>query len=234
MFSQIHPSKRLEIDSRTQGGFSLLELTIVLLIVLVVAGIAIPNIIGEMHTSKMRGGVSDFASLIESQRLYAIKNNQYYSTYLIPGAGSVPDQVYVDMISKTTNAPASGGDLGTGVVSGEPGTTGDPVIEVPAEVSQQPAASAPNTSNLKSQLLPSSTTIAPVDASTNPITFGPRGLPCVPLAFGTKAVCDNSGGPVTYWTFFMNDASNEWDALTVTPAGRIQKWYFTGSQWKSF
>ena len=114
------------------------------------------------------------------------------------------------------------------------GLTGDPVIEISAEVTQQSTANAPTTSNLQNQLLPANTTVVPVDAEMTPITFGPRGLPCAPLAVTGGSVCDSSGGPVAYWVFFQNSVSGEWEALTVTPAGRIQKWYYAGTQWNTF
>jgi hypothetical protein len=105
------------------------------------------------------------------------------------------------------------------------------VVALPSEVSQQPVASAPNTNNLKSQLLPATTPVTPTDTSATPATFGPRGLPCTPLALTGGSVCDSSGGPTAFWTFLKNTISGDWQAVTITPAGRIQKWYYNGSVW---
>jgi prepilin-type N-terminal cleavage/methylation domain-containing protein len=214
------------------SGFTVIELMIVLIVSLILVGFAIPNIVGSMHTSKMRGAVSDFASLIESQRLYAIRDNRFYSIYILAASGAAPAQAYVDMFPKSSTGASGNG--GTAVVSGNPGTTGDPVMEISSEITQQAQGNAPSTTNLQNQLLPANTTVAPVDASVTPITFGPRGLPCAPLSVTGGTVCNTSGGPVAYWIFFKNSSSTEWHALTVTPAGRIQKWYYTGSQWNTF
>jgi prepilin-type N-terminal cleavage/methylation domain-containing protein len=218
--------------SRTNLGFTLVELMMALIVILVLAGFAIPNFVGSMHTSKMRGAISDFGSLIESQRLYAIRDARFYSVRILAASGKAPAQVYVDMFPQSSTGASGNG--GTSVVSGTPGTTGDPVMELASEITQQAQGNAPNTSNLQGQLLPANTTVAPVDASVTAITFGPRGLPCAPLTVTGGTVCDSSGGPVAYWTFFQDSATSEWHALTVTPAGRIQKWYYTGSQWNTF
>jgi hypothetical protein len=110
--------------------------------------------------------------------------------------------------------------------------SGDPEINIPTEVTQQAVASAPNTNNLKSQLLPATTPVTPTDTSATPATFGPRGLPCTPVNVAGGTVCDVvAGGATAFWTFFQDSVSTNWQAVTVTPAGRIQKWYYTGSVW---
>jgi Tfp pilus assembly protein FimT len=209
----------------------MLELTVVLMVSLAIAAIAIPNLVRLQRTSSMRGAAADFTSLIENQRMYAIRDNRFYSTYILT-ATQAPSQVFIDMFPKS-NTGASGNG-GTSVVAGNPGVTGDPVITMAAEVTQQAKANAPNTNNLKSQLLPSSTLVTPTDATVTPFTFGPRGLPCTPLTVTGGSVCDSSGGPVAYWTFFQDSISQDWGAVTATPAGKISKWYYTGSVWQSY
>ncbi len=203
----------------------------VLVVSLILAGMAIPNMVGVQRKSRLRGAATDFSGMIESQRIYAIRDNRFYSVYLLTFSHA-PSEAYIDMFPQSSTGASGNG--GTSVVSGTPGTTGDPVMELAGEITQQVQANAPNTSNLQNQLLPANTKVAPVDASVTPITFGPRGLPCAPLAVTGGTVCDSSGGPVAYWTFFQDSATSEWHALTVTPAGRIQKWYYTGSQWNTF
>jgi prepilin-type N-terminal cleavage/methylation domain-containing protein len=229
-------SEKMVSKSIRESGFSLIELTLVMMVLLVLAAIAIPNMLQIQHTSRMRGAVADFTGLIESERMYAIRDNRFYSTYILT-ATDAPSQVFIDMIPKSNtppNWPVTSGNGGTTVVAGQPGVTGDPVINIPSEVGQQPVANAPDTSNLQSQLLPSSTGVTPTDASVTPFTFSPRGLPCAPLTVTGGTVCDSSGGPVAYWTFFQDSVSHEWDAVTATPAGKISKWYYTGSAWNAY
>ena len=210
-----------------ESGFSLIELVVVLVIVLTVAGFAIPAVSSALRQAHLRGAASDYAGLLEEARIYAIRDNRYYSTYILAGASnSAIAQAYVDMLPKSSTGASGNG--GTSIVTGSPA---DPQITLSSEVVQQAVASAPNTSNLESQLLPATTPVTPTDTSTGGATFGPRGLPCTPINVTGGSVCDSSGGATAYWTFFKNTRSGTWQAVTITPAGRIQKWYYTGSAW---
>lgn len=219
-------SDRVQMNRRLskQGGFSLVELSVVVIITLIVSAWAVPSALTSIRMAHLRGAASDYAGLLEQARIYAIRDNRYYSTYILSPAGN--DQVaqaYVDL--PQGSPPAKNG--GTGV------QVGDPVITIGSDVVVEAVGSAPATSNLESQLLPATTPVTPTDASVTAPTFGPRGLPCTPLALtgGGGTVCDNSGGPTAYWTFLQNTKTSSWQAVTITPAGRIQKWFYTGSTW---
>ena len=213
-----------------QGGFSLVEMLIVVIIVLITSATAIPSIISAMRLAHLRGAASDFAGLLEQARIYAIRDNRYYSTYILAASGSAQEGLaYVDMLPKSLTGASGNG--GTSIVTATAGKPGDPEITISSEVVQEPVGSAPNTSNLKTQLLPSTTPVTPTDTSVTAATFGPRGLPCTPLALTGGSVCDSSGGPTAFWTFLENSKASSWQAVTITPAGRIQKWYYTGSAW---
>jgi Tfp pilus assembly protein FimT len=207
-----------------QAGFSMVELCLVTVIVLILVGAAVPKMLTTIRTAKFRGGMSDFSGLLQTARIYAIRDNRFYSTYLLAANGNTPQEGYVDMLPEGTTGPSGNG--GTSVV------TGDPLITIPSEVTKQAAANAPNTSNLATQLLPSNTPVPPTDATVTPITFGPRGLPCIIVQITGGSVCNSLGGPAAYWIFFQDNLTSNWGAVTVTPAGRIQKWFYTGSAWK--
>jgi prepilin-type N-terminal cleavage/methylation domain-containing protein len=210
-------------------GFSLIELMLVMTVAVVLAGIALPKLLSAIYSARLRGVMADFSSLLENDRIDAIRDNRFYSIYILGASGTSPAEAYVDMLPKSLTGASGNG--GTSVASG------DPVIAITGEVTPQAASTAPSPSNLSSQLFPSTTTVTPTDAnsSSSPATFGPRGLPCATLTVtqGTVSgsVCDSSGGPVAYWIFFKDSRSGNWGAVTVTPAGRIQKWYYDfGSQ----
>jgi Tfp pilus assembly protein FimT len=217
---------------RCSRGFTLIELMLVVTTSIVLAGITIPKLLSAIHTARLRGATAELSSLIESSRIYAIRDNRFYSIYILAASGSNPQDAYVDMLPKSLTG--SSGNGGTSVASG------DPALAISSEVTPQAASSAPSTSNLLLQLLPATTTVTPTDASrtSTPLTFGPRGLPCLPLTVtsGTASgkVCDSSGGPVAYWLFLQDSVSGNWAAVTVTPAGRIQKWYYSDSAWLRF
>ena len=225
--SDFIPSRRTGGPSRTQNGgsergFSIIELSFVTIIILIISAAAIPSMITSMRMAHLRGAASDLSGLYEQARIYAIRDNNYYATYILTAAtGSQIVQAYVDM---PQGSPAAKNN-GAGV------QTGDPQVALSSEVVAETVGSAPNTANLESQLLPATTPVAPTDTSVTPATFGPRGLPCTPLAVSTYTVCDNAGGATAYWTFLENTKSSTWQAVTITPAGRIQKWYYNGSTW---
>lgn len=176
--------------------------------------------ISSMRMAHLRGAASDMTGLYEQARIYAIRDNNYYSTYILAASGNSPQLAYVDLPKGST---AKNG--------GTAAAAWDPVVTLTSEVVQQAVASAPNTANLKSQLLPSTTPVTPTDTKVTAATFGPRGLPCTPLALTGGSVCDSSGGPTAFWTFLKNTTSGNWQAVTITPAGRIGKWFYTGSVW---
>jgi Tfp pilus assembly protein FimT len=207
-------------------GFTVLELTIVMLVLLIVSGIAIPGFLNMQHTYRLNGALADFAGLLQVERLRAVDDDRYYSTYILAPGGSSPLQAFVDIYPQNVN-----GSSGTGGQTYTcSGNNCDPVATISAEVTQQPAGVAPNTGNLQSLFLPSNSPIAPKDGmnAATPITFGPAGLPCTPVAVTGGTVCDTSGGPTAYWTFFQNSNTQNWGAVTVTPAGRIQRWLYSG------
>jgi len=196
------------------SGFSLVELLVVVVVMLVAAGYAVPNILNFMHMARLRGTASDFSGLIQQLRIRSVQDNRSYSMYINAIAGATPSTAYVDL--KQTAAIAAG----------------DPEIVLPTEVTLVAAASAPATANLSGQLLPAGTpaSVGPKDAalaSGTPITFSPRGLPCKP----TAGICSGAAGlgPIAYWAFFQNTTTTNWEAVTVSPAGRIQKWIYGAS-----
>lgn len=212
-----------------QGGFSVPELMVVAIITLIIAAFAIPSMNSALRQSRLRGAASDYAALLEQARIDAIRDNRYYSTYILAGSGNTPTQAYVDICPQ--RAGQASGNGGTSIVGASSTCSGDPSVMIPAEVAQQAASGAPNTSNLQTQLLPSTTTVNPTDASVTAPIFSPRGLPCTPVTLSSLSICDSSGGPTAYWTFFQDTRSSNWQAVTITPAGRIKKWFYTGSTW---
>lgn len=213
--------KKLSATYPREAGFTISELIMVLAIVIIVSAIAVSTLVFAVHATSLRGASSDFACMLQEARIYAIRDNRYYSTYVLAASGSNPQRAYVDMYPQGTTGASGNG--GASVASN------DPVVQISAEVSQQPASAAPNTSNLQTQLLPSNTPVTPTDATVTPITFGPRSLPCTVISVTGGSVCNTLGGPTAYWTFFQDSSTSNWQAVTVTPAGRIQQWRYDNS-----
>ncbi len=207
------------------SGLTLVELVICVAVILIIASIAVPQFVNMMHGARLKGAVSDFASLVQVQRLRAVDDDRYYSTFIIAGNGG--SQAFVDIYPQLNNGTS--GTLGTAYTCTANGC--DPTVAISQEVSQQPVGAAPNAAGLQAQVLPANSPVVLQDGSTagTPVTFGPRGLPCTPFGVTGGTVCDSLGvGPTAYWVFFQDNASQSWGAVTVTPAGRVRRWTFTG------
>ena len=187
----------------------MIELMVVVLVMLIVAGYAVPNVLSFVHMARLRGSASDYSSVLQVGRIRAVQDDTYYKTYITAGT---PQQAYVDL-------KANGG---TSV------DAGDPSIAISTEVKPIAAGSAPDTTNLKGQFLPSGAT-APTDGYANPVVFGPRGLPCATQTVTGGTICIGTG--TSFWVFFKDTITSNWEAVTVSPAGRVQKWQHMGSAW---
>jgi prepilin-type N-terminal cleavage/methylation domain-containing protein len=215
--------------SRRLRGFSLLELMIVVAIMLVVAAYAIPIWTTSIRTSKIRGAETSYAGLLQLARSRAVNDDRYYSVYVKLAAGNNPQMAYVDIYPQNVNGTSGNGPTGN-FVAGPPA---DPMVTLPPEAVPQPAAGAPNTANLYTSFCSSCATAIILNT---PATWGPDGLPCAPTAaaLGAGTVCNSAGGPIAYVAFFQSSTNNEWDAVTVSPAGRIKTWYYGGTVWTAF
>ena len=212
-FSTRSRAARSTVSRGRQSGFTVLELVAAMTIALIVAGLATPGIMQMVHSSRLRGVASDFTGLIQQDRIRSVQDDRSYSVDVNAAAGATLATGYIDLKQNSTMA------------------VGDPEMLLPTEVTMEAAASAPNTANLKTQLLPALSPVVPQDAapaSGTPITFSPRGLPCTPVAYA----CSGAGlAPAAYWAFFEDTQTTNWEAVTVSPAGRIQKWIYGGGVW---
>jgi len=201
-------------NSKAQAGFSMVELLTVAAIIVIVGGFAVPNIMSALHMARLRGSVADFSSLLQTARLRSVQDDRFYSTFILAGS---PQQAYVDI-------NANGG---TGV------DPGDPLIAISSEVTPMAVGAAPDTANLTGQFLPAGSGVVPKDGSTTgtPVIFSPRGLPCTTQTATGGSVCDSAGGATAFWVFFQDSRTQAWEAITVTPAGRIQKWQHGVGGW---
>jgi prepilin-type N-terminal cleavage/methylation domain-containing protein len=185
-----------------QQGFSLLELMIVVSIALIlgVTGFVLAqNIVRGVRLS---GSCTSYANLLQTARIRAVQDDRYYS--VVSDTVANPPRAFVDV-----NA--------NGLYD-----TGEPMMVFAQSVTPQPFASGPSTGNLKLQFLPA--TGQNTVNSANPPTFGPRGLPCLPSA-PVNGTC-NYLQPTSYITFVQNTLSSKWEAITVTPAGRVRLWTY--------
>jgi prepilin-type N-terminal cleavage/methylation domain-containing protein len=203
-------------------GFSLLELMAVVAIILIVAAIAVPNVTRAIRTSRIRGTAVEYANLLQNTRVRAINDDRFYSVYIQPSVGGNPPIAYADVYPLALNGRSGLGPPPTGHYN--PGPPSDPMTTLPLGVLPQPVASAPDVAALNAAFCVSCTPDLILNVAP---TWGPDGMPCIskPSLDGTGTVCNSSGGPIAYVTYFQSTVSQQWSAVTVSPAGRIKAWH---------
>jgi Tfp pilus assembly protein FimT len=193
------------------NGFSLLELLIVVFVVMVVAGIAIPNILLAVSNVRLRASAGDLAGLMQDARILAAKNNTTYA--ILYGTRNGARIAYVDL-------------NGNGSVD-----TGEPLMQFSGTT--VPASSTPSGSNGQpaAYVLVGDTGSGSYD-NTNTLGYTGRGLPCNYDTTTTPATCNTP--PAKYFVYYMSDTrvgGSGWAAVVVTKSGRAKIVTWNGSSW---
>lgn len=206
-----------------RSGYSLLELMTVVAIIMILSAIAVPNITKAIRVARIRGTAADYANLMQTTRSRAINDDRFYAVYIQPAAGNALPIAYADIYPMAVNGQSGLGPPPNGHYNAGP--PADPMSTFSPGVVVQPVGLAPNPASLKAAFCASCT--PDLVLNTAP-TWGPDGMPCLSKASldGTGTVCNSSGGPVAYVTYFQSTVTEQWSAVTVSPAGRVKAWYY--------
>ena len=174
-------------------GFSMVELMIVCVVMLIIAGIAVPNIFQTYRNYQLDAAGHSVASLLQQARIQAVKTNlPAYVNYTNATGGNM---------AFVTNDPAN-----TTYAAGEPDVQLSPAVTF--------QAAPPDHAQLDAYHKRYS--VRKWDGS---IGFNARGLPCIESG-GNPTVC---AATTAGFEWFMQSAGG-WEAVTVTPSGRIKSW----------
>jgi hypothetical protein len=183
-------------------GFSLFELTFVVAILIVVGMFAIPNMVIVISNARLRAGVTSMSGLLQNCRMSAVKLNRTLTTrFTTVGTAT--------LIGYVKEAPDFSDPKSTDLQA---------EWEAPVKMMGEPEGDG-----APSEI--SSGTLGFTPASTEP-SFNTRGLPCV-FASGP---CTSSGF-LYYFKDMSQKATKGWAALSISPAGRIKKWFWDGNKW---
>ena len=197
------------------GGFSLMELLIVVFVVMVIAAIAIPNILSAVSNIRLRASAGDLAGLMQQARIMAAKNNTPY--VVLYGTLHGAQIAYV-------RDPKSAAGLGN-FVAGEPmmefsGTT-VPASGAPSGSGGQPSA----------YVLAGDTGTGSYD-NTSTLGYTGRGLPCNYDTTTSPATCSTPAAK--YFAYYLTDTrvgGAGWAAVVVTKGGRAKIVTWNGGAW---
>ncbi len=192
---------------RTEWGFSLVELVVVVFIVMVIAAIVIPNVLLAVTNMKLRASAGDLAGLMQQARILAAKNNATYEILYTTLSGT--QIAYVDL-------------NGNGSFD-----TGEPLVQFSGTT--VPAAGAPSGGGGQPTpyVLAGDTGAGSYD-NTNTLGFTGRGLPCNYVA----ATCSTPAAK--YFVYYLTDTrvgQAGWAAVVVTKSGRCKIVTWNGATW---
>lgn len=193
---------------RAQAGFSLLELSVVVLIGLTITAVGVPKMNNAIANMKLRSSMTTASGFLQNTRMLAIKQNATMTA--LHTSLSTPPYSLVYYAKKAS----------------DPDTTlqrTDFQVEMEAPISPYDSptgAGAPSAITNAALGLPTGA----VSLTTDP-NFNPRGLPCT----GTN--CSSYTSYIKYFKDNRISGPGAWAAISISPAGRIKRWFWNGSAW---
>lgn len=210
------------------SGFSMVELLIVIVIILVITAIAVPNLTQAIQVFRLRGSVSSLAGLLQEARINAVKQNMISKTMFGSVSGASVAFVDLNFDDKAGSYPC---------FSDKAKNCTEPLVPMASGVTNE-FGKVPTE-------LDSATYLGYTDkgsSSTAPflVGFNQRGLPCTPnpttgrptsCDLGTLSVKNSSSNGFIYYFTNSTTFGPKWAALTITPAGRVRVWTLAGTTW---
>jgi Tfp pilus assembly protein FimT len=190
-------SKPVAGKSRTTG-FSMVELLVVVAVVMVVSGLAIPQITRTLRTYQVSSAASQIADAIKFSRFEAIRRNSQMS-FLAWWSGvrwSVGTDSNADTILQLSERQ----------------------YEITGNVTLLTAAGVPTSATLPAALNVPAITVLSGATSAKAIFFDPRGAVNFPAS---------AGGVPTVYVFYVGPTSQstqDYRAVVVMPSGAAQVW----------
>ena len=182
---------------------------VVMAVMLVVAAFAIPTMTKTMDAYRLRGSLTNVSSMTQKCRMQAVRENKTQELQVFFD-GTQVFLYYKDADSATPAMQNTDPKLPLPTQFTIPGNpAGPPLLDGPTMWGSN----------------------VPVTNVNVPIYFNSRGMPCLPGAAGPAAsVCALTNGFVYYFKY-TNAGNTRWAALSISPAGRIQNWFWNGTSW---
>jgi prepilin-type N-terminal cleavage/methylation domain-containing protein len=193
----------LRVRLRNQSGFTLIEVMIVATIATVITVTAIPNITNAIANAKLRASMTSLSGLLQNTRMVAVKENRT-KTARFEGGTTTRLMGYIRDAGDTSTL-----------------STMDSQVEMEAPITK---LSTPTGLGAPPAI---STTVLGFTPQTSDPSFNTRGLPCL-YSGGT---CPTNYGFIYYFKDNRTSGIGGWAAITLSPAGRIKRWFWNGSAW---
>jgi prepilin-type N-terminal cleavage/methylation domain-containing protein len=206
-------------------GFSLVELMIVVVIILVISALALPSMSRAITIIRLRGAASTVAGMIQKTRIEAVRTNRIMVLRERTLNDGVTPVFWVDgAIPQTSTTSSQNNQLDN--------------FEPQAMISKEVTLEFSGYPSFDSNALLGYTS-TPSSTPFN-LAFNQRGLPCTPnnstsqiTSCPLTGISTTSTSTSSYQYFFKLTSrfGDQWATITVTPAGRVRTWVWNGANW---
>jgi type II secretory pathway pseudopilin PulG len=207
-YLQVSAGERMSTHrTKAQEGFSMIELLVVVAILIVMVGLAIPNLVTTSKLAKQRKLMDSATSLFKMARSQAIKENRTtWVRFTDTASGQV---MWVGHADSPDEEPADSNKK----------------LPLPPDVSYVPNAVPDGCGALTSSALWNSGGKDP-DGSKDTY-FDPQGIPCDSVS---ATVC-TAGLPTVRYFKYSGSGGETWIGVGVSSAGQVKAMYCNGSKW---
>jgi len=149
------------MSRKTQSGFSLIELLIVVAIAMILMAMTAPLVVGTLNTYYLRQAGTEYANMLQTARMRAVQDDQYYDVeenYGSQAAGVA--NAFVNTVPPLTSTYQAG----------------DPAILINLSIAMRDPTTAPALANLEGQFLPNGRLGVSINPNAWGPSFGPRGI----------------------------------------------------------
>ena len=191
---------------RKESGFSLLELLSVVTIVGALSAASIPRIITAVQSYRLNAGAQQVVEALQAAKFAAIQANASRMAYF----------------NTSTNATSVGTSTAAAAIPLPSGVTFTTITGTAPSIVSTAATNAATIGGQQSNNALAAVSFPVASGSFYQATFSSRGL--------TGGSNLNPG--TVHWVYLKN-TNNELMAVTLTSAGSIQTWRWSGSAWST-
>jgi prepilin-type N-terminal cleavage/methylation domain-containing protein len=201
---------------KTERGFSLIELLVVVAIILIISAMALPNINNTLRVVRMKSTGTEIAGVFEQARMEAIKRN---------ATAGLKVRNYVDANGRTRFYLDTNNNLS---YDGPGAAIPEPMVILPQGYSIPAAPPAGLNLKYPGNLAPA--VLAPEAEGTAPATvlgFNARGLPCT----GTPCNSMTSNLAGTNFATYYTDGQRT-GAIAIYQTGKTKIYVYDGTKYE--